>query len=61
MWRLVEVEEADAQPTDLTDSELIGASIILTHHSGEPYDDVNVYWRARQKIQPAVRIALDKR
>ena len=58
-WRLTQVEDDSAESTDLTDSELIGVSIVLTHNCGEPYDEkYNVYWRARQKIQPAVKIAI---
>lgn len=58
-WRIVEVADK-GQPTDLTSSELVGISVLLTHRAGEPHDDMNVYWRARQKIQPQVEIALDE-
>jgi hypothetical protein len=53
----VEIPDDEAAGTDLTNGELIGISVLLTH-SGEP-DDMNVYWRARQKIQPLVLAALD--
>jgi hypothetical protein len=60
-WRLIEVDDADATDGDLSDAELVGASIILTNGCGEPRDErYNVYWRARQKIQPQVLIALDR-
>ena len=59
-WRIVEVPEEEATETDLTDSELVGVSILLTHKCGGPRDDMNVYWRARQKMQPQVEIALEK-
>lgn len=55
-WRIVEVE--DGTNADLTDGELIGISVLLTHQNVGPHDDLNVYWRARQKIQPAVETAL---
>lgn len=59
-WRIVEVPEGEAVlPSDLTSSELFGVSVLLTHQCGEPYDDSNVYFRARNKIQPQVRIAMD--
>jgi len=57
-WRIVSVAPGDERPDDLTSSELVGISILLTHYSGEPQDEFNVYWRARQKIQPMVQIAL---
>lgn len=56
MWRIVEVAGDTEQ--DLTDSELIGLSILVRHSAREPYDDSNVYWRAWRKIQGAVRTAL---
>lgn len=59
-WRIVEVPEELALETDLTDSELIGVSILLTHQSGEPRDEMNVYWRARQRIQYAVGVAIER-
>ena len=59
-WRLIEVSEDVAQETDLSDGELLGISILLTHESGEPRDERNVYWRARQKIQPQVTAALER-
>lgn len=59
MWRLIEIDENEATDFDLTDSELIGISIVLTHIT-DPEDrtDLDVYWRARQKIQPQVEKAL---
>lgn len=59
-WRIVEVAPGDKRPEeDLTDSELVGISVLLTHQCGEPRTERNVYWRARQKIQYAVEVALD--
>jgi hypothetical protein len=58
-WRLVKVETADALESDLTNSEMVGVSIILIHHAGEPLDDMNVYYRAWRKIQPMVDEAID--
>lgn len=49
-WRIVPVPEgAPIEPNDLSHSELIGISIILTHSGGPPD---GVYLRAREKIQP---------
>lgn len=58
-WRIVEVADSEATEADLTDSELVGVSILLTHYSGLPRSDMNVYWRAKVKIRPQVAIALD--
>lgn len=61
MWRLVDVPDGEEVDTDLTDAELIGVNIMLTHNAGEPRDSsMNVYWRARQKIQTQVAVALDR-
>jgi hypothetical protein len=66
-WRIIEIpviddaEVSDApRPTDLTDGELLGISVLLTHHPGGQNDDFNVYWRARQKIQPQIKIVLEE-
>ena len=60
-WRIIEVSDDEAMETDLTDSELIGVSVLLTHQCGEPRDvRLNVYWRAREKIHPQVEIAIDR-
>ena len=53
-WRLIEVDDAEASETDLSDSELIGISVVLAHN-GEPGD---VYRRAHTKIQPQVEKAI---
>jgi hypothetical protein len=62
-WRLVQIPDEEAVKGDfegdLTNGELIGISILLTHNAGEPYDDYNVYWRAREKIQPQVEKAFE--
>jgi len=59
-WRIVSVEEGQEQESDLTSDELVGVSVLLTHQCGEPRDvKFNVYWRAREKMQPQVMIALD--
>jgi len=60
VWRIVSVIPGDERPADLTSSELVGISVLLTHYSGEPHDELNVYWRARQKIQPMVYVALEE-
>jgi hypothetical protein len=59
-WRLVEIPEGEQCETDLTDAELIGVSIILAHNCGAPRDEWNVYWRAWDKLQRDVKIAIDR-
>lgn len=59
-WRLIEIGDDEATPTDLTDSELVGVSILLTQHCGQPRNDLNVYWRARNKLKPQAQAATDK-
>lgn len=62
-WRIIEITPEETKPEDLTDSELIGVSILLTHHGDDglgPRDNDSVYWRARQKIQPQVEKALTR-
>jgi hypothetical protein len=54
-WRLIEIEDADATEDDLTDSELIGLSVVLAHCSE---DDGDVYHRAWTKIRPEVEKAI---
>ena len=49
-WRIVEVSDDEAVETDLTNSELIGASILLNQLCGFPRNDLNVYWRAGTKL-----------
>jgi len=56
-WKIVHVDDGDPSAT-WTDSELVGVSVLLTHRAGEPYDESNVYWRARERMQPQVEIAL---
>ena len=56
-WKIVQAAEDDQQA--LTSGELLGISILLTHNCGEPRDEYNVYWRAREKIQPQVCAAID--
>jgi len=59
-WRIVPIPDNEATERDLTSGELVGVSVLLTHQCGEPRDETyNVYWRARQKIQPEVQQALD--
>ena len=55
-WRLIEIPEDEAVRNDLTDSELIGVSIMLAQYS-EPGD---VYRRAWQKIQAQTDKAIDR-
>lgn len=59
-WRLVEVPDAEATEDELDDFELIGMSILMLHNVGEPFDHFNVYWRAWNKIQPAVEVAKER-
>lgn len=50
------------RPTDLTDGELIGVSVLLTQYcNSEPAfaRHSGVYWDARQKIQPQVEKAME--
>lgn len=56
-WRIVEVSDDEAVETDLTNSELIGASILLTQLCGFPRNDLNVYWRASTKLLASAREA----
>lgn len=58
-WRLIEIDDSEAVETDLTDGELLGVSIMITHNtSPEDRTDRDVYWRARQKIRQHVDKAL---
>lgn len=59
-WRLIEIGDDEATPTDLTDSELVGVSILLTQHCEQPRNDLNVYWRACNKLKPQAQAATDK-
>ena len=59
-WRIIEVTDDDATQNDLTDSELVGVSVLLQHHCGEPLNDLNVYWRAARKVQPIAAAAIDR-
>lgn len=58
-WRLIEVPDGES-PDDLTSSELVGVSIMLAQGMGEPHNDLNVYYRAWQKLQPQVSQAIDE-
>ena len=58
-WRIIEVGDDEATSADLTDSELVGVSILLANHCGDPKADLNVYWRALEKMQPQVDAATD--
>ena len=58
-WRLIEVPDGE-RDDDLTSSELVGVSILLAQHMGEPHNDLNVYHRAWQKLQPQVSQAIDE-
>lgn len=61
-WRIIEVPDSEAKESDLDNTELIGVSILLREYSGEPRDpQVNIYWRAYQKIQPQVEAALKRK
>lgn len=56
-WRLIEVPDGESA-NDITNSELIGVSIMLAQGMGEPLNDINVYYRAWLKMQPQVQDAL---
>ena len=56
-WKIVPANAHDRKNV-LSSSELVGVSIMLANYCGEPYDDMNVYWRAYKKIHPAVQQAL---
>jgi hypothetical protein len=56
-WRIIEVSDDEALGTDLTNSELVGVSILLTHHCGIPRNDLNVYWRASNKLREVAKEA----
>jgi hypothetical protein len=58
-WRLIEIPDDTAQPTDLTDGELIGVRVILAQYMGEGGPQVNVYARAYSKLGDAAEIALN--
>ena len=59
-WRITEIPDSEATEDDLTDGELVGVSIILTQNMGEPYDNINVYYRAWEKIQPKGMLAAER-
>ena len=59
-WRLVEIPDDQSVPSDLTDAELIGVSIMMRENCGEPFDDHNVYWRAWSKLHD-LGVAANKR
>lgn len=56
-WKLIEV--SDEEENALSDSELIGISIMLRENMGEPYDERSVYLCAWRKLQSAVDKAID--
>lgn len=56
-YRVIKVEDDKAVETDLTDGELLGASILLAQRA-EP-DDLDVYYRAWCKIQYLVNPIID--
>jgi hypothetical protein len=58
-WRLIEVPDGE-RDNDLTSSELVAVSIMLAQGMGEPHSDLNVYYRAWQKLQPQVSQAIDE-
>jgi hypothetical protein len=60
-WRVIQISDEEAKDTDFTSAELIGISIILRHCMGLPHDGKhNVYYRAWQKLQDPVAIALEE-
>lgn len=58
-WRLIEAPEGERED-DLTSGELIGVSIMMAQHMGEPHNELNVYYRAWEKLQPQVSKAMDE-
>lgn len=58
-WRLTEVPDSEAQAEGLSNGELVSISIMLAQHMGEPLNDMNVYYRAWEKLQPMVHVAMD--
>ena len=55
-WRVIEVP--DGESGDLTSAELIGVSVMLAQHMGEPHNEYNVFYRAWEKLQPQVSAAV---
>ena len=47
----------DDDEAALTDSELIGISIVMAEKANMAMDDRDVYWRGWSKLQTAVDIA----
>lgn len=58
-WRLVEIPENETLDSDLTNSELVGVSVMLAHGVRTLEDFECGYGRAYLKIQPQVQKALD--
>ena len=57
-WRLVQIEEKDERKSDLSNDELIAASIAL--NSIATGEDCDVYFRAWDKLQQHVTKAIDE-
>lgn len=55
-WRVIYISDESEQEDDLTDSELLGLSILAAQHAA---DKTDVYYRAWSKIQPQVNQAID--
>ena len=55
-WKIIEVD--DTIDSDLTDGEFIGISVLLINSCGDPYDENNVYFRAWEKMQDQIQVAL---
>ena len=58
-WRLVEVPDSEARAEDLSNEELVSIRIMLAQHMGEPLNDMNVYYRAWEKLRSMVHVAMD--
>lgn len=56
-WKIVEAYPND--PNAMDSSELVGLSVVLNCAMGKPYNKMNVYYRAWQKIQSVVNVALN--
>lgn len=50
-WRVIYISDEVAQEDDLTDSELLGLSILAAQNAADKCD---VYYRAWSKIEPKI-------
>ena len=60
-WRIVEIKESEKCELDLSNSELIGISVLLTNWCRKPEAiEAGVYWRAMEKIRTQVNFAFER-